>query len=696
MHLRRKKQMVLMDDTYPGEEERQLRKDYLDLTEQDVALLKELKGLILQHIDDIVNKFYEHLTRFKETRAFFPNEEIVRRLKRAQKEYLLMIIDGVFDEKYFEHRLKVGKVHNRIKLLPAWYIGAYCLYHRLIYPIIFEAYREYPDKIKDYILALDKIMTLDMQMAIDTYIQSYSAELWEKVRLAEVQSKRVEAANKAKSEFLANMSHELRTPLNAIIGFSEVLRDKLYGDLNEDQMDFILDINSSAHHLLQMINDILDLSKVEAGKLELKYEEFEISKVIEGVLNTLKGLYSKKHLSVEISLHDPAERIVADSVKFKQVMYNLLSNAIKFTQENGNITIRSRMLKDELDFIEIAVSDTGIGIAPEDYTKIFVEFKQVDSSISRKYEGTGLGLTLTKKLVELHGGKIWFESKLGVGSTFYFTLPRNPLVKPEREEKRVSVHEERPADRTVLVVEDDPRTNELLCIFLNNAGYQTITAFDGEEALQKAKQYKPFAITLDVMLPKKDGWEVLKELKEDKEVKDIPVLVVSIVDNKDIGFGLGAADYLCKPVSRSELLSTLASYGLSPVINNSRTKVLIIDDDTESVELFSTFLASEGYEVIKAYDGKDGINKAFQYKPDLILLDLLVPELNGFDVIDKLKTSPEMSAIPIIVVTAMELTEAEKDNLNHYVSLVIQKGTYSKERFLKDIKDITALKGHKV
>lgn len=672
------------DDSYLREQGYQIRKEYLDITERDVALLKELKGLILQHINEIVDKFYEHLTRFKETKVFFPDEETVKRLKLVQKEYLLKITEGVFDEKYFEHRFHVGRTHNRIGLMPYWYIGAYSLYHRLIYPLIFETYKDQPDKIRDCILALDKIMNLDMQLAIDTYIHSYIDALREKVQTAEIQRKRLESANRAKNEFLANMSHELRTPLNAIIGFSEVLRDKLYGDLNEDQIGFIMDINSSAHHLLQMINDILDLSKVEAGRLELKYEEFEIGKVIEGVLNTLKGLAGKKYLQIGMFLHDPIQRITADIVKFKQIMYNLLSNAIKFTPERGSITIRSRMRKDEKDFIEIAISDTGIGIAPEDYAKIFVEFTQVESSISRRYEGTGLGLALTKKLVDLHGGTIWFESKVGAGSIFYFTIPKNPLEKPKRKEKMVP-QSEKPVRQTVLVVEDDPKTNELLCIFLKNAGYKTITAFDGEEALKKAREYKPFAITLDVMLPKKDGWEVLKELKEDSEVKDIPVLVVSIVDNKDIGFGLGATDYLCKPVSRDELLSKLASYGIPPFINNLQTKVLIIDDNPESIELFSALLAPEGYEVIKAYGGKEGINKAFQYKPDLILLDLLMPEVSGFDVIDKLKTSPETSDIPIIVITAMDLTQADKEKLNHHVSLVVKKGTYSNDRFLKDI-----------
>ena len=246
-----------------SKQEQQTRKDYLDFTERDITLLKELNGFIHQHADEIINKFYHHLLRFNETRSFLSDEETIKKARRTQMEYLLMLTEGTYDEKYFEHRLNVGKTHDRIDLHPNWYIGAYCLYHRLIFPLIITTYKDQPDKITDYILVIDKIMNLDMQLAIDTYIHSYHAALEEKVRLTEIQNKKIEAANKAKSEFLANMSHELRTPLNAIIGFSEVLRDKLCGDLNDEQIEFAMDIHSSGQHLLQMINDILDLSKVE-------------------------------------------------------------------------------------------------------------------------------------------------------------------------------------------------------------------------------------------------------------------------------------------------------------------------------------------------------------------------------------------------------------------------------------------------
>ena len=414
-----------IEDLCLSKEERQLRKDYLQFTAQDVSLLKELNGLVHQHADAIIDKFYNHLLLFKETSAFIPDEETLKKVKRTQKEYLLMLTGGQYDEDYFKHRLNVGKVHDRIDLHPNWYIGAYCLYHRLLYTLVVETYKDQPDNILAYILVLDKIMNLDMQLAMDTYMHSYNAALQEKVRLTEIQNRRIEAANKAKSEFLANMSHELRTPLNAIIGFSEVLRDKICGDLNDEQVEFVTDIHSSGKHLLQMINDILDLSKIESGKLELKCEEFEVRKTIEDVLITLKGLADKKSLKIETVLQHAVDLLYADPVKFKQMLYNLISNAIKFTPEKGVITVSTQSLRKDRDFIEVRVTDTGIGIEPEDYSKIFVEFKQLDSSYSRKYEGTGLGLALTKRLVEMHGGAIGFESKIGAGSAFYFTLPVN-------------------------------------------------------------------------------------------------------------------------------------------------------------------------------------------------------------------------------------------------------------------------------
>lgn len=563
------------------ENERQLRKDFLDFTDRDVELLKDLKGLIEDNADFIIEEFYKHLRKFEDTKRFFPDDETLKKVKKTQKEYLLGIVNGKYDEAYFEHRLHIGKVHDFIKLLPKWYLGSYSLYHRILYPLIFENFKGDLQKALDCILVIDKITNLDKQLAIDTYIDSYNSALEEKIKVTEIQKKRIEKANKAKSEFLANMSHELRTPLNAIIGFADVLRDKICGDLNKEQMEFVLDVHSSGQHLLQMINDILDISKIETGKLELLYEAFIVPEVIENVNATLKGLVNKKKINVEIQLADDVNQITADIVKFKQILYNLLSNAIKFTPNNGLITISARSIKEQdlllpdVEFIEFCVKDTGIGIAPEDEEKVFAEFMQIDSSYSKKHEGTGLGLALTKRLVELHSGKIWFESVLHKGTSFYFTIPIIPpakdkaKIKPSyfRCDSGTGLEKERTESipgSLVMVVEDDLSSSELIRIYLHNAGYRTITAFNGEEVMANAKKFLPSAITLDIMLPEKDGWQILGELKNDQLTKDIPVIIVSVADDREIGRELGASGFIRKPIDKNELVTKLQKLGVKP------------------------------------------------------------------------------------------------------------------------------------
>lgn len=556
------------------EEERQLRKDFLDFTDNDIKLLNELKGLIEKDADQIIDQFYNHLLRFKDTKGFFPDKNTLERVKKTQKEYLLGITNGVYDEAYFEHRLHIGKVHDFIKLLPKWYIGTYCLYHRLIYPLIFERYKKYPQKILDYILVIDKITNLDMQLAIDTYIHSYHSALQEKIRITEIQKRRIEKANNAKSEFLTNMSHELRTPLNAIIGFAEVLRDRVCGELNQEQTEFVNDIHSSGQHLLQMINDILDISKIETGKLELHHVEFNVLEIIGNVFATVKGLANKKHIDIEIKIPEDIGAITADAVKFKQILYNLLSNAIKFSPASSEVIISARkieekdLLQPDVNFIEFSIADRGIGIAPEDYDKVFAEFVQIDSSYSKKHEGTGLGLALTKKLVELHGGKIWFESVLSKGTTFYFTLPITPLKKRGKKLEAINKGKDAPPTtphgNLIMIVEDDINTSEVIKIHLNKAGYNTIRVFTGNEAIREAKRLKPSAITLDILLPEKDGWQVLKELKEYPETKDIPVIIVSVVEDMEIGINLGVSDFIGKPIDKDELLKKLLDLGVKP------------------------------------------------------------------------------------------------------------------------------------
>ncbi len=504
----------------------------------------------------------------------------------------------------------------------------------------------------------------------------------------------LERANKMKSEFLANMSHELRTPLNAIIGFAEVLRDKIAGDLNEEQTDFVTDIHSSGCHLLQMINDILDLSKIEAGKMELQYEVFPVHDAIEEVYTILKGLANKKHLELKTEILTDVKNIEADRVKFKQILYNLLSNAIKFTPENGKIAVEAGVVD---DMLQVSVSDTGIGMKSQDREKVFKEFWQADSSFARKYEGTGLGLALTKRIVEMHGGKIWFESEYGKGSIFYFALPLKASFKPPKPKETearprfvASATAERET-KSVLVVEDDRMAADLLTLYLTNAGYNVIVAVDGEEAIKKAKEFHPFLITLDIMLPKIDGWDVLSELKNSPDVADIPVIIVSIVDNKELGFSLGAVEYLIKPIEREKLITTVNACVPAEKLTGKPMKVLVVDDDEKAVKYMSAVLESAGFEVLKAYSGKAGINLAIHNAPDLMILDLMMPEISGFDVIERLRVHPTAKGIPIIICSAKDITAEEKKVLNGNILAIVQKSSHTKEDLLAAIRKIEQL-----
>ncbi len=509
----------------------------------------------------------------------------------------------------------------------------------------------------------------------------------------------LERASKMKSEFLANMSHELRTPLNAVIGFAEVLRDKICGDLNAEQLDFVQDIHSSGQHLLQMINDILDLSKIEAGKMALQYEAFSVSDSIRDVYTILKGLADKKSLQLKTNVQPGVDSIEADRVKFKQILYNLLSNAIKFTTPNGNITTEAHRVD---DMLQLSVSDTGIGMKPEDKEKVFKEFWQADSSFARKYEGTGLGLALTRRIVEMHGGKIWFESELGKGTTFSITLPlKEPAKTPEQEQKELEIKQPRAESlaekgaKTVLVVEDDRMAADILTVYLKNAGYNVVVAVDGEDALKKAKECSPFLITLDIMLPRIDGWGVLSELKNSPHTANVPVVIISIVDNKELGYSLGAAEYLIKPVDRSKLINIVNTLIPEGMDEDKPATILVVDDDEKAVKYISAILETEGLKVLKAYGGKAGIALAINNTPDLIILDLMMPDVSGFDVVEHLRAHPAAKGIPIIICSAKDITEEDKKALNGNILAIVQKGNHTKEDLLAAIKKLEQLHGEK-
>lgn len=522
-------------------------------------------------------------------------------------------------------------------------------------------------------------------------------------------NRELERSNKLKSQFIATMSHELRTPLNSILGFSELLLDEIFGSLTEKQKRYVNNIYNSGNHLLQLINNILDLAKIESGKLELHYEVFSLNQALLEVENILKPLINKKNQKLTVSVDEKLSVINADRTKFKQILYNLLSNAIKFTNEGGSIFIKADLIeKKNYDFmtkkecyknnyLKISVTDTGIGIKKEDQEKIFLEFEQLDSSYSRRYEGTGLGLALTKKLVELHGGEIFVDSEEGKGSTFTVLLPLIEVDVKSQVEKKLSkdefLYEKSLINRSgsaplILIVEDDPSTAELIMLYLAQGGYRVAHTHDGNKALEKIKELKPFAVILDVMLPGKDGWEVLQEIKSDQETKEIPVIISSVADNKELGFALGASDYLVKPIDKITILKKLEELSFSTKKGRMPVNILCIDDHPEILEFLSSTLEAEGFNVITAQSGKEGIEKSVLYKPDLIILDLMIPDIDGFEITQIIKNNPSTKDIPILILTAKDLTVEDKLRLAGKIENYIQKSHFTKEHLLMHIRDL--------
>ena len=502
------------------------------------------------------------------------------------------------------------------------------------------------------------------------------------------------------------MSHELRTPLNSILGFSDVLLDRTFGDLTEHQERYMKNIYSSGKHLLELINNVLDIAKIEAGKYEMVYETFSVDDVIGEVINIMKSLAENKFIEIFVSIGEGVSAITADRVKLKQVLYNLLSNAIKFTPEGGMVRVDAAKEQpmnsgtsgygSDLEFVRFSVQDTGIGIGPEDKEKIFDEFEQASSTFSKKYGGVGLGLALSKKLVELHGGGITVESNLGEGSTFTFILPvMSPVseVAEAEDTEAVSlnfpwVKEEAPL---ILVVEDDLSTAELLTLHLTQSGYKVAHAFNGEEALEKARALQPFAITLDVLLPKKDGWEVLQELKSDQKTAAIPVIIHSIVDNKDLAFALGATDYLLKPLDREALISKLEEITITKGKRRLPISVLIIESEDEVTNYLKEIFEPQGFLIYTAANGKRGIELASALRPAVILLDFTLADMLGYDVIKEIKENHSTKEIPIFILTERDISVEDRLTLVGKIERIVQKYAFDTKELVGHIKELEIL-----
>ncbi|MDQ2785798.1 MAG: response regulator, partial [Chloroflexota bacterium] len=522
-----------------------------------------------------------------------------------------------------------------------------------------------------------------------TNLQTLSSQL--QARQAEIETKNrdLERADQMKSEFLANMSHELRTPLNAIIGFSELLQEQFYGPLNTEQDEYLTNIRTAGEHLLGLINDILDLSKIEAGRMELDLEEVDLPHVLESSMTIVKEKAHNNGVHLSADAGDTGA-ITADARKLKQIIFNLLSNAVKFTPSGGAVNLTAHT---DGAMVAIAVTDTGAGIGPEDQQKLFREFTQVDGSLSRRHEGTGLGLALTKRLVELHGGTIAVRSALGAGSTFTVRMPLTSTESqvlsterdvPEPQYSVLSTQHSSQATPRILVIEDDDPTAELIAAYLESAGYQTQRARNGEEGLRMAHELKPDGITLDVMMPVMDGWTFLQESSADAALSQIPVIVLSLANDLKHGYSLGASAVLGKPIRRDELFAALAKVNVLPTESGS-ARVLVVDDDPKAVDLVADYLASFGHQVHKAYGGAHGIAIADDEHSDLVILDLMMPEVNGFMVVDKLRENPRTSDIPIIILTAKIVSPDERRRLNGHIVAIAEKSGIDRAAFLSEV-----------
>ncbi len=505
-----------------------------------------------------------------------------------------------------------------------------------------------------------------------------------------------EAANQTKSMFLANMSHELRTPLNAIVGYAELLHE----EATEQGLDsFAVDLNkihSSGRQLLGLINDILDLSKIEAGKMELFLEDFDLKALIEDVAATIGPMVKKNANVLKIECSADLGGMRADEPKVRQALFNLLSNAAKFTHE-GTVTLNAaRERMDGMDWIVFQVVDTGIGLSPEKLLRLFQDFTQADASTTRKFGGTGLGLALTRRFCQMMGGDVTVQSEEGEGSTFTIKLPAivSELEIPRSEDPPGEDVPNASVDRRtgdpapspgacVLVIDDNASQRDLMRRFLVKEGYCVRCAGSGEEGLRLAREMLPIAITLDVMMPEMDGWAVLKMLQEDTALAEIPVIMITMVDDPERGIRFGATEYLTKPVNRHRLSRLLKRYACSAAV----CPVLVVEDDEAMRTSMRELLEKNDCRVTEAENGKTALALMETDKPTLIFLDLRMEVMDGFEFVDQVRMHAEWRSIPIIVVTAQDLTSAERKRLNGNVEMILHKSGQSREEFLTHVID---------
>jgi signal transduction histidine kinase/CheY-like chemotaxis protein len=509
------------------------------------------------------------------------------------------------------------------------------------------------------------------------YVAVYSDITELKQREAELEVARDAAmqASRTKSDFLATMSHELRTPLNAIIGLSEMLIEHAARLSPERSKESLRRVLNAGRHLLNLINEILDLSKIEAGKMELTIETVNVHGLLDEVVNTTQSLAKVNDNELTVDISSDVSAVRADPLRIRQILLNLLSNACKFTK-NGRVGIdATASTTSEGTFVNFSVADTGIGMTPEQMAKLFQEFVQADASTTREFGGTGLGLAISRKLCRMMGGDITVKSEAGKGSTFTASVPIATMqvqkadAISDKDDNGSLLSGVVPANNTVLVIDDDPTAVELLARHLRALGFRVEAAAKGHEGIERARTSRPNAIVLDVLLPDIDGWSVLAALKDDPDVASIPVVMVTIVDEPRRGIAMGAAGYLTKPVDRERLGQALKPYRRT----NRQPVVLVVEDDAEQRQTMATSLTAMDYSVETAENGREGLQRVESNTPDVIVLDLMMPEMDGFEFMAALQTTSAKRDIPVVIVTAKDLSSEDRRRLNVGVSNIIEK-----------------------
>jgi signal transduction histidine kinase/DNA-binding response OmpR family regulator len=526
--------------------------------------------------------------------------------------------------------------------------------------------------------------------ATQSLLAIQNARLFEEIQ---EKGRELELASQHKSQFLANMSHELRTPMNAVIGVSEMLLEDARDLGRDDEIEPLERILRAGRHLLTLINDILDLSKIEAGKMELRPEVFAVAPLVQDVVSTIRSLAAKNDNQVVLHCPDDVGTMRADPTRVRQALLNLASNAAKFT-ERGTITIAvERRADGDRDWVTLRVCDTGIGMTPEQTARLFQDFTQADASTSRRYGGTGLGLAISRRFCRMMGGDITVESAPGQGSTFAIRLPVETgggAVAEGRRDATLAATSPRPAPArsgtpTVLVVDDDATVRDVMERFLVREGFAVVTASGGVEALHKARDLHPAAITLDVMMPDLDGWTVLAALKGDPALADIPVILVTIVDERQRGYALGATEYIVKPVDRARLVGVLRT-----LCARTGGRLLVVEDDDATRAVIRQALEREGWSIAQAENGRVALTRLAEGRPDAIVLDLMMPEMDGFEFLAELRRRPDGRDIPVLVVTAMDLTDDDRRRLNGGVERIIQKSAYPRDDLLREVRRVLA------